>query len=114
MTQLNKGTYLPSGVLTHILSYCGDDFKTQHQKKMIKIINDFTELNKIHQNFMGDTHQNSYRDMMMGYSRICNPADEQGWEVGLLMDIMFGREYVSGHSFYQSNLQSIPRGFTVI
>jgi hypothetical protein len=24
MTQLNKGTYLPSGVLTHILSYCDD------------------------------------------------------------------------------------------
>ena len=30
MTQLNQSTYFPSGVFTHILSYCGE---TYHQKR---------------------------------------------------------------------------------
>ena len=94
MTQLNKGTYLPSGVLTHILSYCGDDFKTQHQKQMSKIINDFTQLNKIHHKIMNENDPDKlgkiYNEWMNLYAFICWPAESCGCECGPLMDIMNG------------------------
>ena len=32
MTQLNKSTYLPSGVLTHILSYCGETYQQKRDR----------------------------------------------------------------------------------
>ena len=44
MTQVNKSTYFPSGVLTHILSYCDDTIERKQQNRMKMIVNAFKEI----------------------------------------------------------------------
>tara|TARA_R110002153_G_scaffold272513_1_gene441316 strand:+ start:525 stop:962 length:438 start_codon:yes stop_codon:yes gene_type:complete len=77
MTQLNKSTYFPSGVLTHILSYCADTIERKQQKRMKMIVNAFKEIFKVRNeegiyNIMGGSDKSSLLDasLFVPYSDI--------------------------------------------